>query len=205
MGLLLLQLFVVALLPISSHRLIYNLVVTLIYLVLILVIDIKRQFLIPYVISLVVIEWLSVLLKIEFLVQVLFVLNVLLFIVVIVKFIIQIAQSERVDALVILQSINGYLLMGLLSGVIISFILAINPVAFSFPANDVFMDGVSSLSKSQYLGLVTLSTLGYGDIIPLAPIARSIVTFIAVAGQLYVAIIIALLVGKFSGSSNSVK
>ncbi|MFW5706197.1 MAG: ion channel [Bacteroidota bacterium] len=44
-----------------------------------------------------------------------------------------------------------------------------------------------------------MSTVGYGDIVPGTPIARSLATFISISGQLYIAIIIALLVGKFSG------
>jgi len=37
----------------------------------------------------------------------------------------------------------------------------------------------------------------------LSPLAKSLTTFIAVVGQLYVAVIIALLVGKFSTSSSA--
>ncbi len=46
-----------------------------------------------------------------------------------------------------------------------------------------------------YFSLVTLSTLGYGDIAPVSRIARSLATFEAMFGQMYLAILVARLVG----------
>jgi hypothetical protein len=62
-------------------------------------------------------------------------------------------------------------------------ILKSNPDAFSFP--DAYRLTKISYNETQYLGLVTISTLGYGDIIPLAPIARSATTLMTVLGQPY--------------------
>jgi len=39
--------------------------------------------------------------------------------------------------------------------------------------------------------------LGYGDITPVSHLARSIAILIALSGQMYVTILIAMLVGKF--------
>jgi hypothetical protein len=44
--------------------------------------------------------------------------------------------------------------------------------------------------------LVTLSTLGYGDILPLNRPARALAALEAIVGQLYLAILIARLVGQ---------
>jgi hypothetical protein len=52
-------------------------------------------------------------------------------------------------------------------------------------------------SAPLYLSLSTITTLGYGDITPVAPIARIWVTFEAVVGLLYVAILISRLVSEF--------
>ena len=46
-----------------------------------------------------------------------------------------------------------------------------------------------------YYSLVTLTTLGYGDIVPLTPPARMLSAFQAVLGQIYLAVLIARLVG----------
>ena len=49
-------------------------------------------------------------------------------------------------------------------------------------------------SDYLYFSLVTLTTLGYGDIAPIHPITRSLATTEAVFGQFYVAVIVARLV-----------
>ena len=40
-----------------------------------------------------------------------------------------------------------------------------------------------------------MTTLGYGDIIPVSPAARSLATLQAMVGQLYLAVLVARLVG----------
>jgi len=54
-----------------------------------------------------------------------------------------------------------------------------------------------SASEFIYFGFVTLSTLGYGDITPSTPMARSMSIFTSLLGQLYLVIIMALIIGKF--------
>ncbi|MEZ5528339.1 MAG: ion channel [Porticoccaceae bacterium] len=44
---------------------------------------------------------------------------------------------------------------------------------------------------------VTQSTLGYGDVLPVSPIARSWATVEAIMGQLYLAIVVARLLGIY--------
>ena len=44
-----------------------------------------------------------------------------------------------------------------------------------------------------YYSFVTLTTMGYGDITPVHPIARSLATSEALAGQLYIAVMLSRL------------
>jgi voltage-gated potassium channel Kch len=46
-----------------------------------------------------------------------------------------------------------------------------------------------------YFSYVTMTTLGYGDITPIAPIARSLAMLEALIGQIYLVVMIAWLVG----------
>jgi voltage-gated potassium channel len=62
---------------------------------------------------------------------------------------------------------------------------------------------INYVSNYVYFGFVTLSTLGYGDVVPLTPAARSLSIFISITGQMYIAIIIATLVSKYLGQRNS--
>ena len=58
---------------------------------------------------------------------------------------------------------------------------------------------VGALAFLLYFSLVTLTTLGYGDIAPAVPAARMLCSFEAVIGQLFVAVFIARLVSLHIG------
>jgi voltage-gated potassium channel Kch len=48
----------------------------------------------------------------------------------------------------------------------------------------------------QYFSTVTLTTVGFGDVVPVAPAARLVTGLEAIVGQLYLAVVIATLVGR---------
>jgi hypothetical protein len=129
-------------------------------------------------------------------------LGIVFFVFIVVSFIITISKSKKVTARVILESINGYLLLGILFTIIITVIMALNPMAFSFPEGSLHEENLNNFGNYMYYTLVSMSTLGYGDVLPVAPYAKSIATFMSVAGQLYIAVIIAMLVGKFAGNQS---
>ncbi len=106
-----------------------------------------------------------------------------------------IAQSKNVTVNIILSSINGYLLLGLL-GALLLFPVGVGGGHFAGNASNGFFEFL-------YLSFVTLSTLGYGDITPVSPLAKSITLAIAICGQLYLTILIAMLVGKFLSQGRS--
>ena len=43
--------------------------------------------------------------------------------------------------------------------------------------------------------MITLTSVGYGDMVPVGPAAKSVAMFTGIFGQLYVAILVAKLVG----------
>lgn len=49
-----------------------------------------------------------------------------------------------------------------------------------------------------YYSLVTISTVGYGDVLPVSPAARTFATIEAVAGQFYVAVVVATFVAMYT-------
>jgi hypothetical protein len=59
------------------------------------------------------------------------------------------------------------------------------------------------LQSFSYLSFVTLATLGYGDIVPITPQARSLALLEAIFGTFYVVIIIARLVAGFEGGNRA--
>lgn len=124
-------------------------------------------------------------------------LNISFFGLIVAMLIYQIATAREVTARVILEAINGYLLLGLMFSLLVGLMIQFDSGAFSFTS-----EMQTTLLDPLYFTFVTFATLGYGDLLPVKPYAKSLAILIAVAGQLYIAVIIALLVGKFSSRRN---
>jgi len=72
--------------------------------------------------------------------------------------------------------------------------LAMNlPGAFAFP-HGAAADGIGRTAVFSYFSLATITTTGYGDIVPLHPLARSLANLEAVFGQLFPATLLSRLV-----------
>jgi voltage-gated potassium channel len=52
------------------------------------------------------------------------------------------------------------------------------------------------VASFQYFSTITLTTVGFGDIVPVTPVARLVTGLEAMVGQLYLAVVIATLVGR---------
>ena len=100
--------------------------------------------------------------------------------------------GEEIDLNMIMGSICVYLLVGICWGIFYFFESIINPGAFN--GIDVEI-GKSRFTDLLYYSYVTLSTLGYGDITPVTPIARTFSFLEALFGQFYIAILVASFVG----------
>jgi hypothetical protein len=92
--------------------------------------------------------------------------------------------------------VNLYLLLGLFYFAIFNLIETVQPGSFR-EAGLLASDGISRHSL-VYLSLVTLTTLGYGDIVPISQPARTMAALEAVTGVLYIAITVARLVAAYS-------
>jgi voltage-gated potassium channel len=123
---------------------------------------------------------------------VVFVFNTLFFIIVTVALVSHVAQADKVGGSTVICAINSYLLIGLSMSLLIVILDLFAPNSFTnIPAEQ------DSFCVFIYFAFVTLTTLGYGDISPITPLARSLSTFTALFGQLYLVIIMALIVGKY--------
>lgn len=108
-------------------------------------------------------------------------------------------RSKQVTGAIIINSINCYLLIGVLGAVLLAIAEILEKFVFQSDIAAINFAGSTAEGFHDYLyfSFVTLSTLGYGDITPVSSIAKSITLIIAVTGQLYLTILIAGLVGKF--------
>lgn len=194
--------FLIPFFPIEWHRILFSLCFTIIFLLSALALSKYRSRIFNIAVIVIIIEWLSEILNLSLLSSVSLLANIFFFDLIVVLFIIQIAKAKAVTPQVIMESINGYLMLGLSFSIIIALISIVNPDAFSFPhLSTATNPGFSYFSDYTYYGFVTLTTLGYGDVVPLTSAARSFSIFTAITGQMYVAIIIAALVAKYLNQS----
>lgn len=97
----------------------------------------------------------------------------------------------RVTGDKIYAAISGYLLLGIFWALVYALTEEIDPASFG----RVMPQWGGSFSDLIYFSFTTLTTLGYGDLVPQTAVAQTFSYLEAVSGQLFVAILIARLVG----------
>jgi voltage-gated potassium channel len=106
--------------------------------------------------------------------------------------------SVPVDGDHLIAALSAYLLVGVFWGAIYVAVEERLPGSL-LAAGARFPNGMT-LSDGIYFSFVTLATLGYGDITPVTPISRGLAVFEAIAGQFYLAVLVARLVGLRAAS-----
>ena len=103
--------------------------------------------------------------------------------------------ATHVDAEHLYAALSAYLLAGIYLGLSYWVLEQMKPGTFSFT-------GEFSQASAIYFSFVTLATLGYGDIVPRADVARGIAIVEGVGGQLFLAVLVARLVSLYSKPGN---
>lgn len=93
----------------------------------------------------------------------------------------------------IMGALCVYLLLGTLWSLLYGFTEFFLPQAFDYGGDQP----KDAAAQFLYYSFVTLTTLGYGDVTPVHPIARTLSYLEAVIGQLYLAVLVASLVGRY--------
>jgi hypothetical protein len=102
-------------------------------------------------------------------------------------------RRTRINLHCILGAIAVYLHIGLVFAVLYTLLSRSLPDAFSF--TEALAEGHQGLfSRLMYFSFTSLTSVGYGDITPVAPLARSLANLEALCGQLFPAILLARLV-----------
>jgi hypothetical protein len=97
----------------------------------------------------------------------------------------------------IFGAVCGYLLLGIIWSLLYSAVETAFPGSFGMPAPGS-ADVVAARPDRGVLGyysFITLATVGYGDVTPTTPLARTLAWMEAITGQFYLAILVAGLVG----------
>lgn len=188
--------FIIPFFPIAWHRVLGQIFYSIIFFTAIFTLDNGRKPLFLVAIIALITEWITNWINASFLNYLSLLVNIVFFQIIVIKLIIQIAKSKKADAGIIFESINGYLMMGLMFVTWIAIAMLYDPASFNFNVE------VPTTQDYTYFTFVTMTTLGYGEITPTVPFAKSLAILIATSGQIYVAIIIAMLVGKYAANQN---
>jgi hypothetical protein len=103
-------------------------------------------------------------------------------------------RAKSVDSAHIYAALSAYLLAG------ISFGILYWALEHTWPGSLIYSGAiVDNFSESNgiYFSFVTLATLGYGDFVPKTELARGVAILEAVAGQLYLGVMVARLVSLY--------
>lgn len=112
------------------------------------------------------------------------------------SFSLQILKSPRITIDVIFATLCLYIIIGMFWAALYALLYEIDPGAYS---GSLLENGADSslLTTFIYFSMVTLTTLGYGDITPQTPGAGALCQAQAIIGQFYITVVVAWLVGNF--------
>ena len=104
-------------------------------------------------------------------------------------------RPGRVTWDTIAASLCAYLLLGLVWAELYIILETVRPESFGLPAAGAGAQfDQTRMTNAIYYSFVTMTTLGYGDITPTTPVAKSAAAMQAVTGQIYMAVLVVRLV-----------
>jgi hypothetical protein len=116
---------------------------------------------------------------------------VLLFFYTTIRIFVHLIKSREVTTEILFAAVCVYLLIGLSWAALYLFIDFVSPGSFIDTSDEL----ATTAPRFLFFSYVTLTTVGYGTLVPATDQARSIAMIEAIVGQLYLTILVARLVG----------
>ncbi|MEX1104683.1 MAG: ion channel [Ilumatobacteraceae bacterium] len=101
-----------------------------------------------------------------------------------------IRRHRAITARTLVGAVTIFVLVGLFFAFVYRSLLVFDPTSFQASV------GTLRPPTMQYLSFVTITTVGFGDVIPVSDLARTIVALEALVGQVYLVTVVALVVGN---------
>ncbi|OSY88563.1 hypothetical protein WH52_07405 [Tenacibaculum holothuriorum] len=109
----------------------------------------------------------------------------------------QVWAEKQVDKKVILGLMSGYISLGFLAFFLFLTIELWSPGSFAGTLLDPEQAFNIRMDSLMYYAYITLLTIGYGEIVPITPMAQKAAILIGLVGQFYIAIITAVVIEKY--------
>lgn len=116
----------------------------------------------------------------------------------------EVTQARTFSYHLIISALAAYLLLALLWALLYSIIEIVEPGSFAINPLLLGADTIASneiFDTFLYFSIITLTTVGFGDISPVSPVARSVASVEPIIGQLLLAVLVAWLVGMYISDS----
>ncbi len=110
--------------------------------------------------------------------------------------ILQVWRSEFVNRSVIVGLMSGYISLGFLAFFLFMTIELLHPGSFAGSLLATNND-VERFDSILYYAYITLLTIGYGEIVPVTPVAQKAAILVGLIGQFYLVIVTAVIVEKY--------
>ena len=105
-------------------------------------------------------------------------------------------KADDIEGEHVFAALSAYLLAGIFFGVTYWAIEFALPGSFAGPSE-------FARESAVYFSFVTLATLGYGDFLPKTDMTRGLVVFEVIGGQLFLAVMVARLIGLYTNERKS--
>lgn len=107
----------------------------------------------------------------------------------------QITRKGEITLGLVFGSLSGYLLLMVVA--LFTFLLLefLQPGAFKGLQAASIPEAYRQLS---YFSMITIATVGYGDIVPVSDSARLLAAFFSISGQFYMVTLVGIIISKFS-------
>lgn len=106
----------------------------------------------------------------------------------------QITLTQEVKINVIIGSFCGFLLLSMIS--LFCYLL----VELNFPNSfqGLSSDIPSKYNELSYFSIITITSIGYGDILPKVDMSRLLAAFFGMVGQFYLVAVVGIVISKFT-------
>jgi len=107
-------------------------------------------------------------------------------------------RSHRLTTDGVFATIVVYVLVALFFARLYMLLMGWDPQSFDLPGPAAERAPHLLQVDLMYFSLITLATVGYGDILPVSDTARMLAVIEAIVGQFYIAVVVAVFVGTYA-------